>query len=149
VGGGADPTGKYVALTWPAQRSGDNEDIWLVYSSDGGDTWTDPLRVNDDDGSARQMQPWVAVDTHGRVHVAWTDMRNDRNETWYARSANPSEGFEANVQVTDESGSMPGGFLGDYKGITISGTDVIVVWQDTRSDDGDIYAARALNAAGP
>jgi hypothetical protein len=37
--------------------------------------------------------------------------------------------------------------LGDYKGIVVQGSDVIVVWHDTRTDQGDIYAARAAGAA--
>jgi hypothetical protein len=151
LGGGADPTGKYVALTWPANRPGGqgDEDTWVVYSSDAGDTWTDPVRANDNENMSRQLQPWAAVDVHGRVHVAWTDLRNGQNETWYARSADPSKGFEKNVQVTDGRGSVNVGFFGDYKGIAISGKDVVVVWLDTRNGNGDIYAARAIGAAGP
>jgi hypothetical protein len=89
----------------------------------------------------------VAVDDFGRVHVAWTDLRNGQNETWYARSADPTLGFEPNLQVTDGRGSAAQSFLGDYKGIVVQGSDVIVVWQDTRNDTGDIYAARAAGAA--
>lgn len=151
VGGGSDPTGKYVVASWPANRAGGqgDEDIWLVYSSDGGDTWTEPVRVNDNENESRQLQPWAAVDAYGRVHVAWTDARNGQNETWYARSADPSKGFEKNVQVTDERGPLGAGFRGDYKGIAISGNDVVVVWDDTRNDGSNIYSARAIGAAGP
>jgi hypothetical protein len=92
----------------------------------------------------------VAVDPHGRVHVTWTDLRDGgQNETWYARSADPTAGFEKNVQVTDGRGSAATGFLGDYKGIVVVGPDVLVVWEDTRNDSGDIYSARAAGAAGP
>ena len=83
------------------------------------------------------------------MHVAWTDLRNDKNEVWYARSADPSQGFEPNLQVTDGSGSANTGFLGDYKGIAVQGADGLVVWQDTRRDGGDIYFSRAIGAAGP
>jgi hypothetical protein len=56
-------------------------------------------------------------------------------------------GFEPNLQVTDGRGSAAQSFLGDYKGIVVQGSDVVVVWQDTRNDTGDIYAARAAGAA--
>ena len=69
------------------------------------------------------------------------------SDTYYARSANPSEGSEKNVQVNDGTGNVAG-FLGDYKGIAISGSDVIVVWNDTRSGS-HIYSARAVGAAAP
>ena len=72
--------------------------------------------------ASRQFESWVAVDNYGRVHVAWTDFRNGgQNETWYARSADPTKGFEPNMQVTDGRGSGNTDFLGDYKGIAVSG----------------------------
>ena len=152
VGAAADSTGRIVAITWTSTMSGGDgdDDVWLMYSKDSGDTWTKPLRVNDNTNASRQFQSWVAVDNYGRVHVAWTDLRdNGQNETFYARSADPSAGFEANVQVTDGRGSANTDFLGDYKGIAVQGSDVLVVWQDTRRDTGDIYFATAVGAAGP
>jgi len=152
VGAASDPTGKYVAITWASQMTGGegDDDVWLLYSKDGGDTWTKPLRVNDNTVKSRQFEPWVAVDVTGRVHVAWTDYRESgANETWYARSADPAAGFERNLQVTDGHGSGATDFLGDYKGIVVQGSDVLVVWQDTRRDVGDIYFARAAGAAAP
>ncbi|MFI5308633.1 MAG: sialidase family protein [Polyangiales bacterium] len=152
VGAAADSTGKFVAITWastmPAGEGDD--DVWLLYSKDGGDTWTSPIRVNDNKTASRQFESWVAVDEYGRVHVAWTDYRDGgQNETFYARSADPTKGFEPNVQVTDGRGSGATDFLGDYKGIAVQGSDVLIVWQDTRRDSGDIYFARAAGAAGP
>jgi hypothetical protein len=151
VGQGADPTGRVVAITWASRMPGGqaDDDVWLLYSSNGGDTWTQPIRVNDNTNASRQFESWVAVDNYGRVHVAWTDYRNGMNETWYARSADPTKGFEPNLQITDGRGSGNTDFLGDYKGIAISGPDVLVVWQDTRRDSGDIYFSRAPGAAGP
>ena len=126
-----------------------DDDVWLLYSKDGGDTWTQPIRVNDNTTASRQFESWVAVDKYGRVHVAWTDYRDGgNNETWYARSADPTKGFEPNMQVTDGHGSGNTDFLGDYKGIAVSGADVLVVWQDTRRDSGDIYFSRAVGRGG-
>lgn len=152
VGSANDPTGKYVAITWASTFPGGegDDDVWLIYSKDGGDNWTKPIRVNDNKTKSRQFESWVAVDAHGRVHVAWTDYRDGgQNETWYARSQDPSQGFEPNLQVTDGHGSGTTDFLGDYKGIAVQGSDVLVVWEDTRRDSGDIYFARAAGAAGP
>jgi len=151
VGSSADPTGRTVAITWASRMPGGqaDDDVWLLYSRDGGDTWTQPIRVNDNPTASRQFESWVAVDNYGRVHVAWTDLRNGMNETWYARSADPTRGFEPNLQVTDGRGSAATDFLGDYKSIAVQGPDVLVVWQDTRRDSGDIYFARAAGAAGP
>ena len=149
VGAGADSTGKYVAITWSSRMTGGegDDDVWLLYSKDGGDTWTDPIRVNDNTAPSRQFEPWVAVDEQGWVHVAWTDFRNGNNDTYYARAEDPSEGFEPNIKVTDGEGTTNVDFLGDYKGIVVQGSDVLIVWQDTREDSGDIYFSRAIGAA--
>ena len=32
--------------------------------------------MNDNTTASRQFEAWVAVDNHGRVHVAWTDYRD-------------------------------------------------------------------------
>ena len=152
VGAAADSTGKFVAITWASTMTGGqgDDDVWVLYSKDGGDTWTKPIRVNDNTTKSRQFESWVAVDEKGRVHVAWTDYRDGgQNETFYARSADPTKGFEPNIQVTDGHGSGATDFLGDYKGIAVQGSDVLIVWQDTRRDSGDIYFARAAGAAAP
>jgi hypothetical protein len=148
VGAGADPTGKFVALTWSSRMNAGegDDDVWILYSKDGGDTWTDPIRVNDNTSPSRQFEPWVAVDAQGWVHVAWTDFRNGNNDTYYARSEDPTQGFEPNIQVTDDEGTTNVDFLGDYKSIVVQGSDVLIVWQDTRDDSGDIYFARAAGA---
>lgn len=151
VGAAADPTGKVAAITWTSRMTGGegDDDVWVLYSKDGGETWSKPLRANDNKTASRQFQSWIAVDRCGRVHVAWTDLRNGKNEVWYTRSADPTKGFEPNLQITDGSGSANTDFLGDYKGLVVQGTDVLAVWQDTRRDSGDIYFSRAPGAAGP
>ncbi len=151
VGAAADPTGRNVAITWTSTLSGGegDDDVWVMFSKDGGDTWSKPLRANDNATKSRQFQSWVGVDQCNRVHVAWTDLRNGKNEVWYARSADPTQGFEANVQVTDGSGTANRDFIGDFKGLAILGSDVLVVWTDTRRDGGDIYFSRAVGAAAP
>lgn len=151
VGSDTDPTGQVVAITWASRQQhpdaeGD-DDVWVIVSYDAGDTFGDPIRVNDNLNPSRQFQPWAAVDRYGAVHVVWTDLRdNGQNATYYARMVDPEIGFEPNVEVTDDTGSPPS-FLGDYKGIDIVGRDVVVVWADTRNDTGDIYFARARDAA--
>jgi len=151
VGAGADPTGQVVAITWASDLNhpdaeGD-DDVWVIVSYDSGDTFTDPIRVNDNMNASRQFQPWAAVDKYGGVHVVWTDLRDGgENATYYARMTDVEAGFEANVEVTDDTG-RPASFLGDYKGIEVDGRDIVVTWADTRDGPSTIYFARAVDAA--
>jgi hypothetical protein len=152
VGGDTDPTGKVVAITWASRQqhpdAESDDDVWVIVSYDSGETFSDPIRVNDNTTPSRQFQSWAAVDKYGAVHVVWTDLRDDgKNATYYARMTDMAMGFEPNVQVTDGTGEPPS-FLGDYKGIDVVGRDVVVTFTDTRNgDSGDIYFARAKDAA--
>jgi hypothetical protein len=52
-------------------------DVYLVRSVDGGATFGDSLRVNDDPaGTALHGRASLAVDNVGRAYMVWTDGRN-------------------------------------------------------------------------
>jgi hypothetical protein len=147
VGAACDPTGQVVAAIWSATMPGGdgNDDVWAVISRDGGDTWTKPILVNDNPSPSRQFQPWVAVDKYGRVHAVWTDARNNgENGIYYATTLGSK--FGVNEEITDRRGRLMG-FYGDYKGITIQGDDVLVLWADSRNGDNDIYFSRGAGLA--
>ncbi|HKP60948.1 MAG TPA: sialidase family protein [Polyangiales bacterium] len=151
IGADSDPTGKVVAITWASRLEHDDaegdDDVWVIVSLDSGETWSDPIRVNDNMTMSRQFQSWVAVDSYGAIHVVWTDLRDmGLNNTYYARMTDINKGFEPNVKVNDGAGKPPS-FLGDYKGIDVIGRDVVVTWTDSRKDGGDIFFARAKDAA--
>jgi hypothetical protein len=44
-------------------------DIWFTHSSDKGQTWTAPVKVNSDKGT--HYFPWMAAGTTGRVDFIW------------------------------------------------------------------------------
>ena len=67
-------------VVWPDARSGRSE-ILLAYSADKGQTWSTPIFVDDDHGTATSSTggddslPVVAVNQHGVVGVMWYDRR--------------------------------------------------------------------------
>ncbi len=57
----------YVYTVWS-----DNQSVFLSSSSDLGNTWTSPVRVNQDGTvSKSNVFPWVAADANGHVVVTW------------------------------------------------------------------------------
>ncbi|HKQ67886.1 MAG TPA: sialidase family protein [Polyangiaceae bacterium] len=145
IGSGVSPNGRVVAITWASTAPGGdgNDDVWVVISQDGGDSWSKAMRVNDNSTPSRQFQPWTAVDAQGRVHVIWTDFRNGgQNATYYARAENPYTEFSKNIEITDQRGAPPS-FMGDYKGLAIVGNDMFAAWCDSRNGNGDVYFSRA------
>jgi hypothetical protein len=128
-------------------------DVFLSRSTDGGSTWSDPLRVNDDAAGAvnDQFNQWLAVDpADGSVNVSWSDTRNDptraATDEYYARSTNGGRSFSSNVKISTAStndtccGANLGDQYGDYEGIAASNHEVIPIWTDRR----DSVAAAGL-----
>ncbi|MEE9150304.1 MAG: sialidase family protein [Thermoplasmata archaeon] len=127
-------------VTWNDYRYGD-ADILLIYSRDGGNSWSEPIRVNNDtlENGLDQFFPAVAVSPQGWVHMVFYDRRDDENNiliwSYYALSKNGGENFTINMNMSDENfdgNNAPHPFIGDYIGITATNTTAYAVWCDTR-----------------
>jgi thrombospondin type 3 repeat protein len=144
-----------VYVVWPDSRLG-STDILLSSSSDRGDTWSSPVRVNDDapGNGADQFLPFVNVDDHGSVLVTFLDRRTDVPNVNYAlflaTSTNGGTSFGPNVRVSDgffSPGNWPQSgfeFIGDYNGPAVGGNQIHPIWADARSGDVDVFT-QALN----
>lgn len=86
---------------WADARHGD-DDVFLRRSDDGGETWSPPVRVNEDaegDGTDQTM-PQVAVAPDGRVDVAYLDSEDPEGARTHTRLASSQDGGEAFTRVT-------------------------------------------------
>jgi hypothetical protein len=147
-----DPTGAArVYVAWSSCTPTSQADVFLSRSTDGGATWSFPLRVNDDGTSNLRDQffPAITVDDQGVVRAMWGDDRLDtanpggRNyDVFAAASTDHGASFGTNVRVTTQSSNPDidngGTFIGDYWGIAPCGT---AVWDDERNGNQDIFAA--------
>lgn len=130
--------------TWADGRSGD-EDVLLRRSKDGGATWSDAVKVNDNrtgDGTA-QFLPKVDVASDGRVNVLFLDGRRDPSkkllDAYLATSTDGAKSFK-NIRVSDVSfdasvgptfGPEYGTDFGTKLGLTSGKGKVYAVWTDT------------------
>ncbi|MEY3270133.1 MAG: hypothetical protein RIS89_229, partial [Bacteroidota bacterium] len=64
-------------LNWCDQRNGtDNTDVWLIKSTDAGQTWSAPIQVNQDKDSRHQFLTSMAIDqVRGDLHFVYYDRR--------------------------------------------------------------------------
>jgi hypothetical protein len=115
-------------------RNGSNDrDIWLIKSTNRGNSWSNPLRVNNDSPGHMQELPWICVDrVTGYVWIVFYDSRNYSNgavyDVYVARSTNGGTSFQ-NVKVSNaNSSTMTQFWLGDYIGITAHNNKVRPVW---------------------
>ena len=150
----ADPLTGDLVVVWNDQLFGD-PDILSIRSTDGGDTWSQPVRVNDDFGSDAQFFPWITFDLDGIAHVVWYDRRQNGFDldVYYAVSVDGGVSYLANERVTAESftpvlpwedGAAP--FIGDVNAVAGANGVAYPFYQDARSGVQDVYVARVPTA---
>ena len=142
-------------LAWP--QSGASGAGVLVSHSDDGIAWSDPVEVTaslPDD----QFMPWIDVDPHGTVHVAYYDCSPDAGGTnmtmGYTHSLDGGATWAPNawigqVPFDGDLGHHQSGtpFIGDYIAVDASCGAVHFFWADTRHGRSDVYAATVLRDA--
>ena len=128
---GIDPRNGDLHVAWSDYSNGD-VDVFVSSSSDHGETWSAPVRVNNDPihNGADQFFQWMAVDAaSGAVNLVFYDRRRDNKQTTVtlARSTDGGKTFQ-NYSLDDESFEAEGDFLGDYLAIAAHGNKVFAAW---------------------
>ena len=156
----ADPAQNKLYIAWADKSRGD-ADILFSSSSDAGQTWSKPIRVNDDSASsvANQFQPQLAVAPDGVVTVSFFDTRLDNTgrliDVYLTQSVDGGASFLPNVRVTTESWSpdvdapVDGSglqFIGDYQGLAVTDAYAYPFWNDTRTGAQEIFTAAVPSA---
>ncbi len=122
-----------IYVNWSDQRNGTTDtDIWLSKSSDGGTTWSAPVRVNDDNTNRHQFFTWMAIDqTNGHLYVVFYDRRNytdNRTDVYLARSIDGGINFE-NKRISESPFTpIANVFFGDYTNVVAHNGIVRPIW---------------------
>ncbi len=122
-----------IYIMWSDQRNGiQDTDVFLVKSTDGGNTWGSVKRVNDDQPGKQQFFPWMTVDqTTGNIYVAFYDRRDSTDfstEVYLAKSSDGGETFE-NFKISEYPfRSVSGIFFGDYINIAANNGRIHTIW---------------------
>ena len=133
--------------------SGDPADANLIRSTDGGTTWSAPVRVNDDPSSANWQ--WMAAESvskNGRIDMIWNDSRGSGQanlvQLYYAYSWDGGVTWSPNVPVSPVFNSLIGfpnqNKIGDYSGIVSGDTGADVAYAATFNNEEDIYYLRVF-----
>jgi hypothetical protein len=154
-----------IYVWWPDQAGGD-ADILQVYSRDGGTTWSNVSRVNNDpEGNGKtQFFPALSVAGNGWVVGVFYDRRDDpannNLSVYVALSTDGGQSYDTQFNWTDQSfdgekSKRASGttFIGDYIGIASTDWFSFGVWCDTRNADNgtttDVFGAKLLLAPAP
>lgn len=195
VGDGTCPSNSYFARVFPIWRhmgwgepavgpqgvvhyvyagagtSGDHGDIFYVRSTDNGQTWSSPMKLNTDTDAQYKTQwmPNLSVTSTGKVTASWYDRRqattacnaatdpgcsydryarqsSDNGVTWGAD-------FPINTslinQPTQNDPNVQSCYAGDYDYATGVASNAYVTWTDGRRSVGGIQVQDVMFAAVP
>jgi hypothetical protein len=151
------PRHGWVYVLASVQRPGDPMDVMFIRSTDGGQTWSTPVRVNDDPGTAAyQWFGTMSVAPNGRIDAVWNDTRGSLNSNvsalFYAFSLDGGVTWSANEQASPTWASNVGfpnqNKIGDYMHMVSDDTGSDLAWAATFNNEQDVYYVR-LSPPGP
>jgi len=128
-------------LNWCDQRNGSTDtDSWMSSSKDGGNTWTEPVKVNQDDSKKHQFFTWMTIDqSKGNLYFVYYDRRNytdNKTDVYISTSTDGGLTFQ-DTRISDKP-FVPNSkeFFGDY--LNIAAVDGVIrpIWP--RMDDKKI-----------
>src|SRR5438270_2941475 len=127
-------------------------DVMFVRSTNGGQTFSAPRRINDDPINHAKWH-WfgaLSVAPDGRIDAVWLDTRNAANNTnsqlFYSFSTDAGNTWSANVAVSDPFNPFLGypnqNKMGDYMTIVSDNAGGNVAYTATFNQEEDIYYVR-------
>jgi len=136
-----------IYINFSDQRNGkDNTDIFVVKSADGGNTWSKPIKVNNDATKTHQFLTWMSVDPKtGYIYIVYYDRskyNDDKTDVVLAVSTDGGNSF-INTTISEKPFKVRSDvFFGDY--ININAFDGVVrpIW--TRLDNNILSVWTAL-----
>ncbi|MCK4663855.1 MAG: hypothetical protein KAT68_13380 [Bacteroidales bacterium] len=122
-----------IYINWSDQRNGtNNTDIWLSKSTDNGNTWSEPLKINNDNSGKHQFFTWMTIDqVTGYLYFVFYDRRNyddSKTDVYMAVSKDGGETF-INFKISESPFIPdPNVFFGDYNNIVAHNNVICPVW---------------------
>ncbi|MDD2761101.1 MAG: hypothetical protein PHH11_12510 [Methylomonas sp.] len=144
----------------PGWQSGDKMDIHFIHSSDGGETWSAPLRINDDPPSRGSLQwfPMLGVAPNSRIDAVWYDTRNgtgskphrisqlyysyswDGGLTWSPnRPVTPAFNTHQPYLATSGAAELQQYKMGDYTHLVSDANGAHIAYTATYNGEQDVY----------
>lgn len=123
-------------------------DIYLAASSDDGETFKDPIRVDSGKaGDAYSAYPQLLVSDGGVVYVAWEDSRDELSDIYFSYSQDYGGSFSNDIRL--DGGDAAGANDSFSPQLAAYGEQVYAVWHDDRNGaNRDIFFNWSENSGG-
>lgn len=147
--GGPNPDHIYLLVSVDPP-GGDSADVMFVRSTDGGDTYGAPIKVNDDAGQNWQWFGTMSVAPNGRIDAIWNDSRNSGQsnvvEVFYSYSIDGGLNWSPNQPVSPAFNSRVGfpdqDKIGDYYHMRSDDNAGHLIYSATFNNEQDVYYLR-------
>ncbi len=127
--------GSIIHLVWEDSRNGPRTEVYYKRSTDDGLTWSDDIRITDDNAYSRN--PAIAAQD-SIVHITWADDSSGR-EIYYLRSTDQGITWSAKTRLTfDMQESW-------HPSIAVYANYVHLVWRDWRDHHFEVYYKRSTD----
>jgi hypothetical protein len=146
------PTAGWVYAVCSVDPPGaDPMDVMFARSTNGGQTWSTPVRINDDAiAGAWQWFATMSVAPNGRIDVVWNDTRNTgsfmSSQLHYASSTDGGQSWSANEALSPAFNSHLGwpnqNKMGDYYQMVSDRTGANLAWAATFNGEQDVWFLR-------
>ncbi len=146
--GGPSHGNVYILCSVERYSTPDPLDVMFAKSTDGGLTWSSPIRVNDDPGNnAWQWFGTMSVAPDGRIDVVWLDTRDYPGTVltslYYAYSLDAGDTWSENIPLSDffdpHLGWPQQDKMGDYFDMYSNETGAHLAWANTFNGEQDVY----------
>ena len=149
----------YMLASVQPNGASDGTDVMFVRSTNGGQTFSAPKRVNDDPVNHSKWH-WMAsigIAPNGRIDSVWLDTRNAANNTdsqlFYSYSTDAGVTWSPNVAVSNAFNPFLGypsqNKIGDYLTIISDNTGGDVAYPATFNQEEDVYYIRVAPGVAP
>jgi len=130
-------------IAWSDNRD-NNYDIYAALFNKDGTIKDINFQINDDISTSIQRNPTVAALANGNFIICWEDNRNGNNDIYAQIITAIGESISSNFKVNDDS-NYSNQFSPKVSSDSIS--NFIIVWQDYRNGDSDIYMQKFSSEA--
>ncbi|HZX63656.1 MAG TPA: T9SS type A sorting domain-containing protein [Bacteroidales bacterium] len=139
----------YVLASVQRLSNSDPGDVMFAKSTDGGQTWSFPIQINDDPGMINtQWFGTMSVAPNGRIDAVWLDTRDappgsDLSALYYSYSTNQGDTWSVNEKLSDSFDPHIGypqqDKMGDYFDMESGNTGAHLAWANTLNGEEDVY----------
>jgi hypothetical protein len=132
----------------------DSLDVNFIRSTDRGNSWSTPIRINDDSTTnAWQWFGTMSVAPNGRLDVIWLDTRDNPgtylSSLYYSYSMDYGATWSQNERLSEEFDPHVGwpqqNKMGDYFDMLSDNDGASIAWVGTFNGEEDVYFGRIIH----